>query len=63
MYLYRDNNELCYTHYCAKRNHFARNTSEIFGNFKKPLVEIFEIRNQVLMLQKLRNQPCVETSS
>ena len=52
-----------YTQYRIKRNPFARNTSEIFGNFKKPLVEIFEIRNQFLMLQKLRNQPCVETSS
>ena len=52
-----------YTQYGAKRNHFARNTSEIFGIFKKPLVEIFKIRNKFSMPKRLRNQPLVESSS
>ena len=52
-----------YTQYGAKRNHFARNTSEIFGIFKKPLVEIFEIRNKFSMSKKLRNPPLVEAKT
>ena len=50
-----------YTHSGAKRNRFIRISSEIFGIFKKPLVEIFEIRNKFSRSKKLRNQPWVET--
>ena len=52
-----------YTQYRAKRNRFARITSENFNIFKKPLVEIFEIRNKFSMSKKLRNPPLVETKT
>ena len=55
--------EFHYTQYRAKRNRFARITSENFNIFKKPLVEIFEIRNKFSMSKKLRNPPLVETKT
>ena len=46
-----------------KETTLQETSSEIFGIFKKPLVEIFEIRNKFSMSKKLRNPPLVETKT
>ena len=45
----------CYTQYPIIRNGHIRNTSEIWGNFKKRLVSQLNLRNA---LKKLRNAHC-----